>query len=339
MDKRIIDSEDAFLNLANEFFSGQCTVSVEDIEFKGWPNVEIYLKGERYKGSLPATAMEGFLELNQALLQGYSEIAHGTRDCRSLRPFKQNLELVFFIKEGSSDTSAPADDFINQLITGVSPLMENMTGEQSMVVLLSLVFSVAGFWIFKTWQEQKTARSQSEEQTRQLGVMAQASATHADSLVKVVEVLGQPSYQEKLPPEIRQFTKTIEQGYESVAKHVTDADYARIGQQAFNREELAEFNRRKKRDKQKISAKSIGYVEAVKKKVENDYAVVTIETQSVGTFTLRADNFLLDDQMDLIYEGLKDDCPLLFAYDYVTCDNKFLEGRIVSVEKPSNNPA
>ncbi|EKP0299442.1 MAG: hypothetical protein ACRC2Y_01060 [Aeromonas veronii] len=339
MNKRIIDSENAFLSLANEFFSGQCEVSVEDIEFKGWPNVEIYLQGERYKSSLPATAMEGFLELNQALLQGYAEIAHGTKDCRSLRPFKQNLELVFFVKEGSSDTSAPADDFLNQLVTGVRPLMENMTSEQAMVVLLALVFSVAGFWIFKVWQEQKSARSQNEEHTRQLEVMAKAGSTHAESLVKVVEVLGQQSYQEKLPPEVRQFTKTIEQGYESVAKHVTDADYAKIGQQSFSNEELSDLNRRKKRDKQKINAKSIGYVEAVKKKVENDFAMVTVETQSDGTFTLRADNFLLDDQMDLVYEGLKDDCPLLFSYEYVICDNKFLEGRIVSVEKPKSNPA
>ncbi|MFQ2605266.1 hypothetical protein ACK3ZW_00010 [Aeromonas caviae] len=148
-----------------------------------------------------------------------------------------------------------------------------------------------------------------------------------------MDILGQKTYQDKIPAEIKHFAKTVESGYESIAKHVPDAEFARIGRREFSNEDLSEFCRRKKRDKQQIHKSSICYVECVKKKSENDYAMVTIETQSEGAFTLRADNFLLDDQMDLIYEGLRDDCALHFTYDYILSDGRFVEGRIVSVER------
>lgn len=349
MAEHIINSEASFLKLANSVLAGNHTIEAKDIRFDGWPTIKVYLKGERYNSSLPATAMEGLLDLQEALFQGYAELVHDSSDLRRLRGLKQQMELVFYIKEGSSDTSAPADGFLNSLLEGMAPMFENMSGDQALMAVIFMTASVAGVWAFKLWQENKTERVVHEEQTKQLGKVTEANAEQAQQLAElskhnattlkeVADIMMRGDKRDVLPPDARQFARTVEHGYESVARKVSDADSATIGTEEFDSETLVAFARPKKKARTHQEFKAVGYVDVIKKKAENDYAMVTATFNNGKTYTLKADSFLGDEQIDLLYQSLKEDCPLHIEGVLILADNKVQEGRISNVFEPGKVP-
>lgn len=346
MAKHIINSEASFLELANSFLAGNCDIDAKDIIFDGWPNINVYLQGERYNASLPASAMEGLLDLQEALLQGYAQLVHDSSDLRRLRGLKQQMELVFYIKEGSSDTSAPADGYLNSLLEGMAPMFDNMSGDQALIAVLFMTTAIAGVWMFKLWQENKTDRAVQEAHTKQIEKVSESSIQqsqqltdlskhNASTLKEVADIMMRGDKRDVLPPDARQFARTVEDGYESVARKVSDADFATIGVEQFDHETLVDFAKRRKKSRAHQEFKGIGYVDAIKKKAENDYAMATVTFNNRNSYTLKADHFLGEDQLDLLYFSLKEDTPLNIECTLIMANNKFEEGRISNVYEPN----
>lgn len=134
----ISSEEDAFyyLKLASEGeFSGK-TVS---FEFDNWPRLDINIKGERYKSTLPTGVMKGLVEYQGVLNRAFALLG----DHASAKPIseseRQDLEVVFEISEGSSDISSLIPD---QLWTIAEQAMLTMSGTELVTTVLGVALII-----------------------------------------------------------------------------------------------------------------------------------------------------------------------------------------------------
>lgn len=74
-----------------------------EVEFEGWPILEIKINGDDYQASLNSGQMAALVELKMVLGRAYSLLAHGAYDMRRLRgEEEESLQFTTKVKRGSS---------------------------------------------------------------------------------------------------------------------------------------------------------------------------------------------------------------------------------------------
>ncbi|WP_394165164.1 hypothetical protein [Neptunomonas phycophila] len=119
--------------------NGKYDNEVVELEFDNWPAFHINIKGDRYNSTMTTSLMRSLVELQGHLNRVYAEVVYG-KSAKSLTAEERAaLEIVFTVKEGSSDVDADLSGFFAEL--GKSA-MEKMTGTQ----VVTVVLGAAALW-------------------------------------------------------------------------------------------------------------------------------------------------------------------------------------------------
>lgn len=133
------------------------------IKFDGWPKLDLNVKGDRYHSSIPTGLMKALVEYQSAINRAYASIAYG-KSVRSLtEDDRKEVELVFDVQEGSTDTEADLWETLSKM---AEKAVERMTGKQLVITILgaALIGSLAwgGIHWMDTQAEMKKEESKNE---------------------------------------------------------------------------------------------------------------------------------------------------------------------------------
>ncbi|RAU39226.1 hypothetical protein [Pseudomonas sp. RIT411] len=194
--------------------------------FKGWPNFDVEVEGDRYKGTLTPKLMEGFIEFHEQMMRAYAEIRYGTPVLTRLtHAEKADLEIVFKITEGCTHGKGPLDEFINRLLAALP--LNKLSGNNITAILIVAVLSYAGYQAFKEWNGTHA------EQAR-LDASQKVEDTHARLVEKLADALSR-----KPPEEARMLRDRATEGYRSIVQGAPDASSISIQGEHYNADELA----------------------------------------------------------------------------------------------------
>ena len=115
------------------------------VRFVDWPRYEITIRGEDFDGGVPTRIMPALLELQQAVNRAYGRSVYGT-DRRLTQDERKKTELIVRLKPGSTTFQADITEVLNTIITEAA---RNMTGPDTVTVVLGVAFIFAGASVWK----------------------------------------------------------------------------------------------------------------------------------------------------------------------------------------------
>lgn len=204
----------------------------EEVTFSGeLGRFQLTIDGDRYHSTVPGELARGLWHLQEALYSAAAFALTGESDIRKLSAEQRaNFELVFEVKEGSSDFLAPLKRFFEGLGEGFVAMDSK---HKAVTLILSAVIVAGGVTAWKALdassevkkEEVKAALSQQleEQKTRQFELFSRATAGN---------------------PVAQKFEQAITDGTKAVARGASDATELQIGRVVFDSDEIKESNRR-----------------------------------------------------------------------------------------------
>lgn len=187
------------------------------IRFDGWPSLDIDVKGDRYHSSLPSGMLKGLSDYQAAIYRAYASIVYG-RSAKSLtEDDRKEVELVFEVAEGSTETKADLEEALTKL---GEKAIEKMTGKQLVVTILGGALLACGYFTSTHWMD------------AQVDI-----ATEQSKAALVTSVLAQNEH-------LAQLQADVAKAAMNVIKGAYDADQISIGDVTLTRDQIQAINQR-----------------------------------------------------------------------------------------------
>lgn len=182
------------------------------IQFEGWPNVALRVKGERYSASLPSGLMRQVSEIQAVINRSYGRAAY-KGDGRSIKHAERDeLELVYEIREGSTEIKADATGLLNRLGDAMAkPSTQKVAG----ITLVALALIITGGVLISN-----ISNNRKEIETKRLQLLERAI---------------------EKAPEIKDATPEFQKVYRDIVSSASDADQITIGSKSISVKEIAEI--------------------------------------------------------------------------------------------------
>ena len=218
----IIDSPESFLSAMQALSATGGNFP----RFSGWPLFHVAIAGDRYHSTMTPRLMEGFVEFHSQLLRSYAEIRYGTPSLGRLTALeKAELDLVFSITTGCTDSKSLLDGFLNKLFSALP--MNKLSGAQIALLVTVIALSAAGYLVFREW----TAYS---KEIHSLDIGADAKGVDAKLMAKLVDALASRD----LPDEAVRARSHAVEGYRAIAKGAPDASGMDIQGEHYDAQDL-----------------------------------------------------------------------------------------------------
>ncbi|EPG0370395.1 hypothetical protein ACSWVZ_003263 [Photobacterium damselae] len=244
MSELTIRSQDDFIRFAKSVLLDNES-KYSNVKFDGWPTIDFYIQGNRYVQSLPITAMEGYVGFQQELYRLYTDLKYNNPSLQTLRQSdKEALELVFQVKEGSSDTSAGGWDFLNKVTESLEGLSNGMDSMEKLLLVIILGGMLSGTFCYYLRNSRKLENEQFLEQqktTRAALESGEKSVKEVSNLLQNV-LLQHPN----LSGEHLRAMDYTDQAHTNFMRRVPDATYVRTGNNEYRGAEIHEFSRRQR---------------------------------------------------------------------------------------------
>jgi hypothetical protein len=147
-----------------------------EIEFRGWPNYEVIIRGEDFEGGIPTRIMPAIMDLQRQVYAAVALMKYGAPQ-RLTREERKLAELVVHFEAGHSTK------FFSELWKILNPLVKEaagkMNGTQLVVTILGIAALASSSYV---WKEHLIARLDekgmehslqlSQEETRRQELMA-----------------------------------------------------------------------------------------------------------------------------------------------------------------------
>lgn len=124
------------------------------IKFDGWPSLDIDIEGPRYHSSLPTGVLKALIEYQSAINRAYASIAYGKTAKSMTEEDRKEVELVFNVHEGSTDTDT---ELWGTLTTLGAKAIERMTGKQLVITVLGAAFLASATYGSVHWMDTQAA--------------------------------------------------------------------------------------------------------------------------------------------------------------------------------------
>ncbi|WP_313082544.1 hypothetical protein [Pulveribacter sp.] len=207
-------------------------VQPDDITFEGelqW--LRIRVEGERYHATVPGELARGIWQFQEAVYSAAAYALTGVGDIRKLTADQRSaLELVFEVKDGSSDFWAALSGFLNKIAEGCAN-MDPVTKARLLIVIALIVAGGYGFGkavdVFGDVRKEEIKAQQvlglEQQQTRQMEIFTEALAGN-----KVAQ----------------KFDEAVTEGTKAIARSAPDATEIDVGRTKLDAERIEELNRR-----------------------------------------------------------------------------------------------
>lgn len=295
--------------------------------FSGWPQFNVKVDGDRYKGTLTPKLMAGLIEFQDQLLRTYAEIRYGSSSIGKLSAAdKADLEIVLAITEGSTNGQGPLDEALNKIISALP--MNKMSGGNVTALLIIAVLCLAGYMVFSGW-------NQSDLEKAKMSSVERQSATQAMLIGKLADALASKN----LPPEAIAIKDRAAEGYRAIVAGAPDATSMDIQGEHFNADELEKIRSQEPQPKSRQERREDVYIDMVKR--HPDYLSLTLRLPgSDYTFPGRVDLSKFDQgKVNQLFDSLRDSSPIrLFHYSSEQKD-RILRTDVIAVDDISVSQA
>lgn len=204
----------------------------EEIQFGGelqW--VHIRVDGERYHATVPGELARGLWQFQEAIYSAAAFALTGIGDIRKLTAEQRAaLELVFEVKNGSTDLWAALSGFLEKLGEGFAN-MDPLTKSRVIIVVALIVAAGYGFGkgvdVFGEVRKEDIKAHQvvalEEQQTKQMEVFAKALVENRAA---------------------QKFDEAVTEGTKAIARSAPDATQINVGRTKLDAEKIQELNKR-----------------------------------------------------------------------------------------------
>lgn len=230
--------------------------------------------GENYHGTVPAALARGMWELQEELYRAVAYVLYGGDSYKRLTDEqKAAFELIFAIREGSTDFFATLEGFFTELGKG----FQNMDSGHKMKTLVVIALTLTAYFGHQTYSDHQAklaeieAEAADKRETREL--FAAQQAAQIEQLRVMTELIHRDDAGAR-------FAKAAENGTKAIIKGASDAERIRINKVTFDRNAISEVTQRAAKEPPKADI------------VIDDYRVVRGDSRDGGVtrFWLMHDN-------------------------------------------------
>jgi len=144
-----------------------------EITFKGWPKLEVVVRGGDLKGTLPGRYLPALQEYQDAVYKTYSYAKYKEYSLRRLTDQdKRDAQLVYKIEEGSSEFIA---DFQEVLENTLAIAVGRMSGEQILIAVIVSALLIGGRSMMKLWLDHKQDKNGKDLTARAIDALAKSN--------------------------------------------------------------------------------------------------------------------------------------------------------------------
>lgn len=141
--RKTIENELAAAHLLQKALAQDSDISLDEIKFSSWVNIEIRLRGDRFHGSITVEEMAELQEFQRSLYRAYMQAVHGNENISKLTDEERSRLLISFqVSEGCSLIQIDAGEWLEKFIAEVGP---KMTGEH--LVKIALIIAITYFGV------------------------------------------------------------------------------------------------------------------------------------------------------------------------------------------------
>jgi len=139
-----IRSEEDAWNHLNRAYYGEYEGRSIVFSFDGWPNFNLEVEGDRYHSTLPSSLLKSLSNYQALIGRLYSSVAYNKSGKGLTDQDREDLELVFQIKDGCTHADANMSEAAARI---GEKAVERMTGKELVYTTLGLAMIASLAWI------------------------------------------------------------------------------------------------------------------------------------------------------------------------------------------------
>lgn len=205
-------------------------------EFDGWPVISLKIEGDRYESTLSTSLMRQVSEIQGAINRCYSRTAY-QKDARSVKQAERDeLELVFEIRKGSTELKADATGLLDRL---GDAMKKPSTANVAAITLVALALIISGSSLLSNLSSNRKAV---EEKRLEL-------------LAKAID----------RAPDLKDATPEFQKIYKDIVASASDADQITVGSQRISSADISKIADSQRIGGQRVDLEGIYKVDAVRR--------------------------------------------------------------------------
>ena len=313
------------LNLKSKDFE------LPDIEFSNYPNLMFNVKGESYSSTLTTPLLNALSGLTSEIQKSYCLIKYQTSNLQRLTvEDKQDIDIIFKIKEGSSEGESDNSKIANGIFSIIKEGMEGMNGWQKLTVLVLFISVIGGLGY--NWLDNQAVESSAEMNTLDKAISSLAES-NKDAL-SLLKSYGKTALSEEITAHA-EASQTI--FFKEIAKD-PNAEQATLNKSTINREQLDEYKKRITKQKEKTPRVDLFIIKGIEVYaplyIETDIDISVIREADDTEFTLRTSLELMSEQeLTELKSALGTNNLIKIAYEEIKENGKITKSQFVRIEK------
>lgn len=307
------------------------TFEFPDVEFKGYPNLSFNVKGSSYSSTLTTPLLNALTALTSEIQKSYCLLKYRTSNLQRLTlEDKQEIDIIFKIKDGSSNGDSNNENIANGAFSVIKEGMSGMNGFQKLVVLIAFM-GILGGLTYK-WLD-----NQSSEGTTQATLIDHAITALESSNTQTLALLknnGRSEIADEIETHTRQgknaFMKEIAKD-----KNATNVD---LNQATADRTQLDEYKKRSSVIRKKTPRIDDFIIKGVElyapQYIETDIIFSVIRVSDDMEFKLKTSLDLInDEEMATLKSALGTADYVKINYEEIKENGKVVKSQFVRIEK------
>lgn len=196
-------------------------ISKLQVQFEGWPQVQVKLTGDKYNSTITPSVMKAFLKLQDGLYKAYSLAVYANSSHRLSDEEKKDLELIIKVSQGSSQFSGEGIDW-NGILTKATSKMKS---RHLMITLVAGLLLFFGKDFYQLYLDDKKAERELQNQANTAAKLVELNEKTLDILSenqKENRALIRELVQQK--PELEEIVIEAKETKREFFKQASDAD-------------------------------------------------------------------------------------------------------------------
>lgn len=294
-----------------------------DIQFSGWPVLEIKLNGAQFDSSLTTKMMESFIDLQKDIYRAYANIFYNRPSGKTLTDIeKRSLEIIVKVSPGSSDLQAQLEKAIT---TFAKEAVKKMDARHITITILGVAL---------LWTGSSSYRGYLDNQLSIRQVEAQTFSTQAD--IERMKILAAAAdHQPVLVPATYDAVET----YNKILKGAARAESVEIAGRTIPREMTEKLVRAPRSQSQEVQLNGECRILSVDSS-KVDHYMVEVRYQDGSTFAARLEEGLVaenEKKKVLLQEAEWGKSPIYLKMNGRMLRGEITQATILDVE-PIQNP-
>ncbi|MBL5919732.1 hypothetical protein I7V28_01095 [Lelliottia amnigena] len=283
----VIENAESFWNVVDDFLQREAaepgTDLPIDLDFQGWPNLHINVKGDKFHSSLTSSMVYGLASMHESFQRAYALAKYGTSNLQRLtNEDKQSLDIIFQIKEGSTDSETDWSGTFNQFLAFLTGAFEGMSGVQKMTILLSLIIALTAGGCFYL-------HTNSQDHHADLDAQTQTTQTVVGGMTRAFELGGEVKRRGETAVS-REIEAHGEDGKASLLKSVAqDAESVKVGNQKYDGAALQDYKNRQSVDRERTERFDNFYIKGISRSgmTSTELNLSVIRVSNGESFTIK----------------------------------------------------